>query len=181
MSTDRHQASTKIIEGLVQVAFLALQDNFPNVRIDLDEIEQLADALEVLDPSSPKPLFARGTLQIVRQNWQEAIHIFRTLATQSKCLPHSKAMLTYALNRLGDPEWRFEAEPLRESVDTGVSLLARSLMAQDNPSANREPNDAGHSSQDESPQQGGPSSTQEPTVPRANADKPAWASYALRA
>jgi type III secretion system HrpB1/HrpK family protein len=181
MSTDRHQASTKIIEGLVQVAFVALQDNFPNVRVDLDEIELLVDALDILDPRSAKPAFARGTLQIVRKDWQEAIHIFRKLSTQSKCLPHSQAMLTYALNRVGDPEWRFEAEPLRASADAGVSLLARSLIAQDNPASNREPAVSDGASNAEPALGQQPSASKEEAAAPRDARNPAWASFALRA
>jgi len=183
MSTNRHQASTSVFEGLAQVAFLALQDNFPNVRIDLDEIDSLVDALETLDPSSARPLFARGTIDVIRKNWQEAVDKFRTLASQSKCLPHSKAMLTYALSRLDDPEWRLEAEQLRESTEPGVSLLARSLIAHDNPGSNRDATrpTGTHTEQEEPGRRGSAVATDGTPAAKVDASTPAWAKYALRA
>ena len=179
MPTHSQQPSMTIIDGLAQVAFLALQDQFPNTRVALDEVHLLVDTLEVLAPESPKPAFARGTLHIMKKNWQEAIEVFRALAAEAKCLPHSKAMLAYALNKIGNPEWRTEANALRNATDEGISSLVRALVALDDPGASSEPVTPARDTHAE------PADSEalgnEPSAPKARADAPAWTRYALRA
>lgn len=203
MTTHRHTAMTvasETFEGLVVIASAALRDCFPNTRFNLDEVQALVDALSLLAPAHSKAKFARATLHVVKQDWQEAVSIYRELVDAAECLPQSQAMLAYALNQLQDPEWRANADSLRDSGDAGVSYLARSMIAKDSaepdigpfqPDDNRtaaqpvegsaaKPADGTASSPDGTPAADGtapPDSTKSPNSTTA----PAWVNYGLRA
>jgi len=182
-------ADAQIIGGLVQVALAALQDKFPKVRVDLEELQSLVDALEVLDPNGSKSAFVRATLHLVKHDWRDAIHIFRALAAESKCMPYSRAMLAYGLNRARDPEWRLEAESLRDSDGAGISSLMRSLMVEsDLEAAAESAKRTGVLVLPESVTREEAQDTQESHAKereadhsRAGAGMPAWLNYALRA
>jgi type III secretion protein HrpB1 len=47
-------------------------------------------------------------------------------------MPASRSMLMYCMSETGDPEWRVEAEKLRQDDDlAGIALVAQSLIARE--------------------------------------------------
>jgi type III secretion protein HrpB1 len=119
----------KIIGGLMELVNFALTEQFPRVRVDLNDVEQVIDALHALGPESSELWFLDGLLQVARGDWQGAAQTFRDLVDTSTSLPFSRGMLMYALQKCGDPQWRFEAQALCEGNHADVSLLAQTLIA----------------------------------------------------
>lgn len=129
-SYEQHQTEgIKIMGGLTDLVTFALTEHFPGVRVDLNDVEQVLDALHALGPHVKELGLLDGSLQQARGDWQGAVQTLRGLVDAGTALPYSRAKLLYALHQCGDPQWRVEAEALRESDDPQVSLLAHGLMA----------------------------------------------------
>lgn len=116
--------------GLLQIATIALREvQSGSIPIDQSDVEDFLEAFRAIWPDAgPDLTFLGGMFQLAQLRWHEAAETFRSLVDASKCLPRSRAMLAYALSRTGDPEWRFEAEALRESTEPGVELVLGSLL-----------------------------------------------------
>jgi type III secretion protein HrpB1 len=124
--------SAEVIGGLFQVVIVALREARSTYgRIDLDEVEAVLEMHRSLWPSNPEVSFFRGILEVTKTHWREAADIFLALVTASQCLPRSRAMLAYALRSDGDPDWRAEAEALRECSEPNTRFMVCSLIAQD--------------------------------------------------
>lgn len=121
------RVSPEICEGLAQLAIIALARTFASSSSDTDEPQALAEALQVLDPDGAKPRLIAGALHLARRNWPDAIDVLRSLSANAQCLPQSRAMLVYALQCSGDPEWRAEADALSDCADSNVSQLVQSV------------------------------------------------------
>ncbi|WP_181885561.1 HrpB1 family type III secretion system apparatus protein [Trinickia dinghuensis] len=128
---DAIQASAELVGGLTEVLRVALADQFPATRADVEDIEQLLDALHLLRPELPELRMFDGFVQVVRADWHAAIETFSTLAASSQCLPGSKAMLAYCLDATSDVSWRQLALELLDDprADAQVRLLAQALVA----------------------------------------------------
>lgn len=186
--TVRHHAGTDVgsdcLEGLISVASVALRDRFPETRIDPEDLQSLVDALLSLAPENAKVKFARATLHFLKREWQEGADIYRALVKASERLPHSQAMLALTLNKLQDPEWRLEADSLRDSDDVGVSYLARSLIARDTTGSGLgpfEPEEKPATTQPAEHAAAATSKAPRADTSRTNNSAPTWVNYGLRA
>lgn len=99
--------------------------------VDLDEVEHVLGIFRAIWPDEPGVRYFEGLIQNARQNWREAVDIFQALVDASQALPNSRAMLIYALKGVGDEQWRMHAQQLCDDPDPDISLLALSMLAQD--------------------------------------------------
>jgi type III secretion protein HrpB1 len=97
---------------------------------DVDDLEQLVDALHVLRSDNADFAFFDGWLQMLRRNWDEAEWIFRGLVARSVCVPASHGMLLQCLKARNVFGWQDEARRIAdEQGDSDVGRLARTLLA----------------------------------------------------
>lgn len=119
-----------VVGGLIQIVIVALTERFPTPQADLDDVDQLIEALHTLRPNCTDFDFLDGMMQLTRKNWIDATAIFRSLVSQAIRLPASRGLLMYCMRQTGDPDWRTEADQLRQEYDLAdVALVARSLIA----------------------------------------------------
>jgi type III secretion protein HrpB1 len=125
------RASAELVTGLTEVLRIAVADQFPATRADVEDIEQLLDALHALRPGLPELQMFDGFVQVVRADWRAAIETFGALVSNAQCLPGSKAMLAYCLDATSDVSWRQHALELLDDLqaDPQVRLLAQALVA----------------------------------------------------
>jgi type III secretion protein HrpB1 len=98
--------------------------------VDLDDLEQLVGTLHRLRPGCAEFAFFEGWLQMLREDWDEAVSIFRDLADRSICLPSSQGMLLQCLKAREAFGWQDEARKLAEEHEGDeVGQLARALLA----------------------------------------------------
>lgn len=118
-----------VIVGLARILVVALEEARSHFgKVDLDELETMVEICGVLAPGHPEASFLGGLVQAGKGNWREASDAFLALTAASQCLPRSRTMLAYALNRAGDPSWREHAEALCESEDATARTMGWSLL-----------------------------------------------------
>lgn len=114
----------RVLRGLVETLSMSLITDFPNPRVNLDDVEQLLTAVRILMPDVPEIGLFEGLLLVSKGQWMEAGLLFRTLADRKQCYPDSKALLGYCLSAAGDPEWKIV---INEVIDANESPNATGL------------------------------------------------------
>lgn len=118
-----------VIVGLTRILTEALEAARLHFgKVDLDELEAMAEIYDVLSPGHPEASFLGGLVQMGKGNWRDAADTFLALTTASQCLPRSQTMLALALKRAGDPLWQEHAQALCESDNENARLMGWSLL-----------------------------------------------------
>jgi type III secretion protein HrpB1 len=127
---DYMDCGDEAIRGLLEVLNLALIDQFPNTRVDPDELDHLFGALRLLCIPAPALDMIAGRMLIVRGDWIAATQAFRELAEQGHCLPNSRAMQIYCMSENNDADWRVEAHQLLQDATSADAIrLVTAVMA----------------------------------------------------
>jgi type III secretion protein HrpB1 len=119
------------VTGLTEILRIAIADQFPATRVDVEDIEQLLEGLHLMRPELRELHMFDGFLQIVRADWRAAIDTFSTLTANAHCMPGSKAMLAYCMDATSDVSWRSLARELIDDPHAGAQarVLAHALIA----------------------------------------------------
>jgi type III secretion protein HrpB1 len=118
-----------VVTDLAAAAFAGNSGATPET---LDDLDQLVEALHVLRPDNAEFAFFDGWLHMLRQNWDEAEWLFRSLVARAICLPSSEGMLLQCLKARQIFGWQDEAQRLAElHGDNDVGRLARTMLAAD--------------------------------------------------
>ena len=124
------QHGNDVVAALIETLNVGLMDNFPQSRVDTDELEYLLDALRVLCVKMPELDMLEGLLQIVKRDWTNGKQIFRDLVDAGHCMPNAKAMLIYCMSMSGDNDWMVEAEKLLQNeTSPDAVLMVRAVIA----------------------------------------------------
>lgn len=128
---DTFSASAELVAGLTEVLRIAVADQFPATRADVEDIEQLLDALHAMRPDVVELRMFDGFLHVIRADWHAAIETFEGLVAEERCLPGSKAMLAYCKDATADVSWRQLALELLDDPQAGpqAQMLAQALIA----------------------------------------------------
>lgn len=128
---DTFSASAELIAGLTEVLRIAVADQFPATRADVEDIEQLLDALHAMRPDVVELRMFDGFLHVIRADWHAAIETFTGLVEDGRCLSGSKAMLAYCKDATADVSWRQLALELLDDPQAGpqAHMLAQALIA----------------------------------------------------
>jgi type III secretion protein HrpB1 len=119
-----------VVDIMLEVLGVAMRDNFPNCRIDQDDMGYVFDALTVLCHRTPELDIFEGLLHVARQDFIGASHIFQRLVDQRQCLPSSRALLVVCKSMNNDPNWQGEArQVLDEETDEDTVLMVRTVIA----------------------------------------------------
>jgi len=119
-----------VVDIMLEVLGVAMRDNFPNCRIDHDDMAYVYDALTVLCQRTPELDMFEGLLHIARQDFIGATHLFQRLVDQAQCVPSSRALLVVCKAMNNDPNWQGEAlQVLDEETDEDTVLMVRTVIA----------------------------------------------------
>ena len=118
--------SHEVIGGLVEVVNIAVMDQFPTSRVDIDDVEDLLVALRTLRPKVDEFDLFIGFAQIVRGKFRDAADTFGTLVAKSLCMPDSRAMQVYCMSRNENSDWHIAANELLESEQ--LTPVARTMI-----------------------------------------------------
>ena len=119
-----------VVDIMLEVLGVAMRDNFPNCRIDHDDMAYIYDALTVLCHHTPELDMFEGLLNVARQDFIGASHTFQRLVDQEQCLPSSRALLVVCKAMNNDPNWEGEARQiLDEETDEDTVLMVRTVIA----------------------------------------------------
>jgi type III secretion protein HrpB1 len=99
-----------VIGGLIELTMSGLLDDFPSLSANKGDIAMVIDALHILRPNVAELAVLNGMLHMASKNWFDAARCLREVCTAAPTFAHSKALLAYSLNELGDWEWRHHAE-----------------------------------------------------------------------
>jgi type III secretion protein HrpB1 len=129
--TETTRASADLVAGLTELLRIAVADQFPETRADVEDMEQLLDALHALRPGMVELRMFSGFVQIVRADWRAALDTFGTLTANAQCMPGSKAMLAYCMDATSDVSWHQLAMELIDDPQAGAQarVLAHALLA----------------------------------------------------
>ena len=101
-------------------------------KVDVDDIEQLVEALHVLRPTCVEFAFFDGWLFMLRKEWAEAESVYRGLIERSVCMPASRGMLLQCMKATHTFGWQDEARKvIEECGNDDVTRLAKTLIAND--------------------------------------------------
>ncbi|MEQ5842575.1 hypothetical protein N0A02_24295 [Paraburkholderia acidicola] len=101
-------------------------------KVDVDDIEQLVEALHVLRPTCVEFEFFDGWLYMLRKEWAEAESVYRRLIECSVCMPASRGMLLQCMKATHTFGWQDEARKvIEECSNDDVTRLAKTLIAND--------------------------------------------------
>lgn len=122
------QCSPEIIGGLIETVSAALCERFPQPSADLDDIDDIIDALRVLKPKLAELDMFTGMTLMLRGNWQESARVFAALVEARPDFEQARAMLAFYYSIKGRDEWRHLA---LESEDPAIQDLMRGLHARE--------------------------------------------------
>jgi len=119
-----------VVNIMLEILGVAMRDNFPNSRVDRDDMGYMFDALTVLCVRTPELEMFEGLLNISRNDYISASHVFQNLVDTGRCMPASRAMLALCKSMNNDPNWRREADQLlEENADDNAVLMMRTIIA----------------------------------------------------
>lgn len=123
-------AALGCLVDLVSAAFPATSGL--GAKVDIDDIEQMVEALHALHPTFADFEFFDGWIHLLRRDWASAEAVYRGLIERSVCIPASKGMLLRCLKSSKTFGWQDEARKLAEEYsDHEVGRLARVYLAGD--------------------------------------------------
>jgi type III secretion protein HrpB1 len=123
-------AALGCLVDLVSAAFGATSGL--GAKVDIDDIEQMVDALHALRPGFAEFEFFDGWVHLLRRDWASAEAVYRSLIERSVCIPSSKGMLLRCLKSSKTFGWQEEARKLADEYhDHEVGRLARVYLAGD--------------------------------------------------
>lgn len=122
--------SAEVVGGLIETVCAALMDNFPHSEVDCHDAAMVLDALHVLRPDAPELDALDGIQCIVQGSYADAIRILRQVTETAPNFAYARALLSFSLAAVGDPEWRQRAgEVLDEQESHNAQQLVRLLIA----------------------------------------------------
>ncbi|WP_244137488.1 MULTISPECIES: HrpB1 family type III secretion system apparatus protein [Burkholderia] len=124
--------SNDIVSGLIEVVSVSLFRHFPDVKVDLDDVEKVIGALTVLRPNVVEIETLTGLLHMFRGNWDEAMHVLRSVCERVPAFPHARTLLAVCLSTKGDASWRrVAAEAAELATDPHTAALVTVMQARE--------------------------------------------------
>lgn len=130
---DYMNCSSEFIGGLIETVSIALMENFPNIKVDRFEVEQVIDALKILRPNVVEIDMFDAILMMVSGRWQEASQILLRVVEMRPKVGYVKGLLAFSLLSMGDLSWRHIAnEALADDPgNKQTAALVRALEVKD--------------------------------------------------
>jgi type III secretion protein HrpB1 len=114
----------EIVAGMIGVLWAG-------VRLDtLSDLQDLLDAIAVLDPAATEPRVAIAWWHVRARTWGEALHELRRVERDGALSALGMALTALALYALGDPSWRTYAYAAAyQSDDAMATRTALALLS----------------------------------------------------
>ncbi len=126
------RAAPEVAGALVDLAGAAFASIGTAGAVDVEDVEQLVEALHSLRPDCEEIGFFDGWLCIARKEWDDAETIYRDLVTRSLCMPASSGMLLQCMKARKTFGWQDEARKVVDDYGSHeVGKLARTMLAAD--------------------------------------------------
>lgn len=130
--TDWSQCPSTVVGSIVDLTGAAFAHCGTQAKLDIEDLEHVVDMLHLLRPDNADFSFFDGWLHMLREEWSDAEHLFRSLVDRAICLPSSRGMLLQCLKAAQDFGWQEEARRIVEDGgDKDVTRLAKLLLASD--------------------------------------------------
>ncbi|KVU59698.1 type III secretion protein [Burkholderia ubonensis] len=124
--------SNEIVGGLIETVSVALFRDFPNVKVDLEDVEKVVGALTVLRPNVVEIETLTGLLHMFRGNWGEAMYVLRSVCERAPKFSYARMLLAVCLSTTGDSSWRRVAtEAMELKADPHAAALVRVMQARE--------------------------------------------------
>ncbi|VWD53058.1 type III secretion protein SctG [Burkholderia lata] len=124
--------SNEIVGGLIETVSTALFRDFPNVGVDLDDVEKVVAALTVLRPNVVEIETLTGLLHMFRGNWEDGMRVLRSVCERAPEFAYARTLLAVCLSAHGDASWhRVAAEALEFGANPHAEALVKVMKARE--------------------------------------------------